>query len=108
MHTNLNLDYIYTQHIKDVIGLLDKRVKEIKTRKLHTSKHDIIVFSMGSWPHSFSTLKIYKRNLNMIFETLRHVKQDPKLSDLRLVFWTPPSVPDGIEFEQRMCNAYEP
>ena len=107
MHVNPSLDYVYTQYSRHVIKEINRLAKKLERRVTPpVSKDDVILFSLGSWPHSFGTIKPYKKNLNSLFQTLNRIKQNPKFFNLRLVFWTPPSVSEGSQFTQRMRNAY--
>ena len=108
MHVNPNLDYIYTRYTSDIVKQLNLLTNELEKRvEPPMSQNDVILFSLGSWPHSFGTLRVYKKNLNSLFEILKSIKQNPKLLNLRLVFWTPPSAPDGMEYRQRMRTGYD-
>ena len=103
-----NLHYIYTQYSSDTASKLMDVTKALEGRKSPSvSQNDVILFSLGSWPHSFGTVKDYKKNLNILFKALNQTKHNPKLSHLRLIFWTPPSVPDGTEYVQRMRTGYD-
>ena len=103
-----NLRYIYTQYSSDTSSKLMDLTKTLERRKNPpVSQNDVILFSLGSWPHSFRTVKQYKHNLNILFKTLNQTKHNSKLSNLRLIFWTPPSVPDGTEYVQRMRTGYD-
>ena len=103
-----NLRYIYTQYSSDTAKKLMNLAKTLERRKSPpVSENDVVLFSLGSWPHSFGTIKPYEEKLNILFKTVNQTKQNPKLPNLRLIFWTPPSVPDGIEYVQRMRTGYD-
>ena len=110
MHVNPSLDYVWTEFSRDIIKEINRLAKKLDRRVTPpVSKDDVILFSLGSWPLSFGTLRPYKKNLNSLFQTLNRIKQNPKFSNLRLVFWTPPSVPEGPEFlvRMRMRSAFD-
>ena len=87
MHVNPNLDYIYTRYTSETVKQLNLLTKKLEKRvEPPVSQNDVILFSLGSWSHSYRTLRVYKKNLNSLFEILKSIKQNPKFLNLRLVF----------------------
>ncbi len=105
-----NYKFIYIQYINDVIRKLDdfslKIKQDISTCSRAGPHQDIIIISVGSWSHTFSTLQDYKQEIPKLLNKMAEIKNDPILSKMRLIFWTPPSVPDAPKFTVRMRNQF--
>ncbi len=102
-----NYKFIYIQYISDILRKLDDFILKIKQDNSGASLHqDIIIISVGSWSHTFSTLEDYKHEAPKLLEKMAEIKSDPILSKVRLIFWTPPSVPDAPKFTVRMRNQF--
>ncbi len=103
-----NYKFLYIQYIKDIIRKLDNLIVTIRRRTSPEVSHrDIIVISVGSWPTSFGTLEEFKVEVPKLLKKIVEIKRDQTLSKMRLIFWTPPSVPDAIGFIQRMRNQFD-